>query len=512
MLDDEEVHEPARVLPAGRARGSGDVIPWQEDGRFHLFYLHDAAPHPEGRHALAPRRHRRSRRLPRDGHRRSPRVGRSADDFNIYTGQHRARRRWHAPRVLHRTESRPPRRPTVSRSSSCMHATSALTACTPGSGIPRDTFGATPGYETADWRDPFVFWDGECRSCGGCSSPPATSRAPRAAAESSRSARRAIFVRGSRSSRSGIRAAIVAHECPEVFRVERLVVPRLLRVQRRRSRPVTGCPASLHGPWLVPEHDTIDGRAYYAAKSAARGGSALLLRLDRLARGRHRRRRVAVGRDAVGAGGRAATPTARLRFHPPREFAADVRRSRRGRSACRYSFFALPTATPTLIAARRMLRRSFRLVARFDIAPRHHRVRPPAARERRTAMQAYVAAARTEAGAPGVRPVAASNHRGRAVADLGRRSVRGRARAARLTSRPGEHRARGDRRRRPVRRDRSTTRSCLSTRLYDRTARTTSAPSSAREQSIVTEFSVVSAPGAADEARPRVPVPLATTA
>lgn len=29
---------------------------------------------------------------------------------------------------------------------------------------------------------------------------------------------------------------------------------------------------SLHGPWIRPEHDTLDGRAYYAAKSAARDG------------------------------------------------------------------------------------------------------------------------------------------------------------------------------------------------------------------------------------------------
>lgn len=63
----------------------GDVIPWQEDGRFHLFYLHE------------------SRRMPKEGmpwhrvvtddlvhfHEAGPAIdsgGPSADDFNIYTG------------------------------------------------------------------------------------------------------------------------------------------------------------------------------------------------------------------------------------------------------------------------------------------------------------------------------------------------------------------------------------------------------------------------------------------
>ena len=48
-----------------------------------------------------------------------------------------------------------------------------------------------------------------------------------------------------------------------------------------RSPPATGWLASLHGPWLVPEHDTLDGRAFYAAKSAERERAPLLLRLDR---------------------------------------------------------------------------------------------------------------------------------------------------------------------------------------------------------------------------------------
>ena len=63
----------------------GDVIPWQEDGRFHLFYLHE------------------SRRMPKEGmpwhrvvtddlvsfHEAGPAIDSGwafADDFNIYTG------------------------------------------------------------------------------------------------------------------------------------------------------------------------------------------------------------------------------------------------------------------------------------------------------------------------------------------------------------------------------------------------------------------------------------------
>jgi beta-fructofuranosidase len=66
----------------------------------------------------------------------------------------------------------------------------------------------------------------------------------------------------------------IAHECPEVFKWGEwwyLVFSEFSDAFTTRYR----MSRSLHGPWIVPEYDTIDGRAFYAAKSAARDGRRL---------------------------------------------------------------------------------------------------------------------------------------------------------------------------------------------------------------------------------------------
>lgn len=136
--------------------------------------------------------------------------------------------------------------------------------------IPEDTFKAlTEEYEVHDWRDPFVFYneeDGEYQMI--------------------LAARR----KGPEKLRRGCTALCASkdlkkwemrepfwephlyytHECPDLFRIgewwyhvfsefsERHVT------RYRMSR-------SLHGPWLAPENDMFDGRAYYAAKTASDG-------------------------------------------------------------------------------------------------------------------------------------------------------------------------------------------------------------------------------------------------
>ena len=134
----------------------GDVIPWQEDGEFHLFYLHETRSEPK---TGMPWHRIRTDNLVdfRDAGEALPSGGPGADDFNVYTGSivldgegtHHAFYTGQNPTRTGR-DGLPLQL--------VMHATSQ-DGMRSWSHHPSDTFGATDGYETADWRDPFVFWD-----------------------------------------------------------------------------------------------------------------------------------------------------------------------------------------------------------------------------------------------------------------------------------------------------------------------------------------------------------------
>lgn len=248
----------------------GDVIPWQQDGVFHLFYLYE------------------SRRTPKEGmpwrrvvtanlvdfHETGVAIasgGHDAADFNIYTGSivRDADGLHHAFYTGQNPERLGPDGLPVQL---VLHATSR-DGMQSWQRRPADTFGATAGYETADWRDPFVFRDADAqlwrmlvtaRHAAGparrsgviaqCTSPDLTSWEPAAPFWDPR--------------------RTIAHECPEVFRWGDW----WYLVSSEFSDPFTTryrMARSIHGPWIVPEHDTLDGRAFYAAKSAARGDRRL---------------------------------------------------------------------------------------------------------------------------------------------------------------------------------------------------------------------------------------------
>lgn len=244
----------------------GDVIPWEEDGRFHLFYLHE------------------SRQVPKIGmpwHRvvtddlvtfvetgpALPSGGTDAADFNVYTGSVVVADGIH--HVFY-TGQNPDRIGSDGLPLQVvLHATSSDGMRT-WVRHPDDTFGATPGYETADWRDPFVFRDDEA----GVWRMLVTARH----ADGPERRRGVIAQCVSRDLRTWEAAdpfwdprRYIAHECPEVFEWNGwwyLVYSEFSESFTTRYR----ISRSLHGPWRVPENDTIDGRAYYAAKSAAREG------------------------------------------------------------------------------------------------------------------------------------------------------------------------------------------------------------------------------------------------
>ena len=245
----------------------GDVIPWQEDGVFHLFYLHE------------------TRRTPKDGmpwHRvvtdnlvdfhdageALASGGPAAQDFNVYTGSivldaegtHHAFYTGQNPAHVG-ADGRPLQ--------VVMHATSR-DGMRSWQSRPEETFGATPGYETGDWRDPFVFRDAQA----GLWRMLITARHGHGPER-----RRGVIAQCVSRDLSTWEAAApfwdprryVAHECPEVFQWGEwwyLVYSEFSDAFTTRYRMAR----SIEGPWLVPEHDTLDGRAYYAAKSAERDG------------------------------------------------------------------------------------------------------------------------------------------------------------------------------------------------------------------------------------------------
>lgn len=245
----------------------GDVIPWQENGEFHLFYLHEA----RGASADGMPWHRVLTDNLVDFRETGEELasgGPSADDFNVYTGSivldrdgvHHAFYTGQNPARLG-ADGRPLQL--------VMHATSQ-DGMASWQRHPEHTFGAAPGYESGDWRDPFVFRD----EGAGLWRMLITARHATGPER-----RRGVIAQCTSTDLVHWEPAApfwdpkryVAHECPEVFQWGEwwyLVYSEFSDAFTTRYRVAR----SLEGPWIVPEHDTLDGRAYYAAKSAARDG------------------------------------------------------------------------------------------------------------------------------------------------------------------------------------------------------------------------------------------------
>ncbi|MFF2371250.1 family 43 glycosylhydrolase [Agromyces sp. NPDC058110] len=247
----------------------GDVIPWQEDGVFHLFYLHETRRTPK--EGMPWRRVVTSNLVDfTDVGEAIASGGPAADDFNVYTGSIVV-----ADGVHHAFYTGQNPRNTGADGlplQLVMHATST-DGMTSWQRHPADTFGATAGYETADWRDPFVFWDDEAQLWRML----ITARHADGPAR-----RRGVIAQCTSTDLVNWDAAepfwdprrYIAHECPEVFRIGDwwyLVSSEFSDAFTTRYRMAR----SLQGPWITPEFDSLDGRAFYAAKSAERDGRRL---------------------------------------------------------------------------------------------------------------------------------------------------------------------------------------------------------------------------------------------
>jgi beta-fructofuranosidase len=135
---------------------------------------------------------------------------------------------------------------------------------------PEDTFGAPGGYEPGDWRDPFVFRD----------SPDAPWRMLLAGRRTEGPLRRrGVLVQLQSDDLVTWRLAepfwdprrFITQECPDVFEWNGrwyLVYSEFSDVFATRYRYSD----SPDGPWRAPAFDTVDGRAFYAAKTLRLNG------------------------------------------------------------------------------------------------------------------------------------------------------------------------------------------------------------------------------------------------
>jgi beta-fructofuranosidase len=245
----------------------GDVIPFQEDGRFWLFYLHEVRDSPK---PGTPWRLVITKDLARfeDHGVALPNGGPDDADFNAYTGS--VVRDDRGTHHLFYTGQNPDRLGADGLPLQLvMHATSTDGMAT-WVKHPERIFGATDGYESADWRDPFVFRDdrtGQWRML----------LAARHTAGPER--RRGVIAQCVSTDLVTWEPAppfwdprrYVTHECPDVFQWGDwwyLVYSEFTESFTTRYRMAK----SPDGPWAVPEHDTVDGRAFYASKTAERDG------------------------------------------------------------------------------------------------------------------------------------------------------------------------------------------------------------------------------------------------
>lgn len=243
----------------------GDLIPFEKDGEFWLFYLHEERSEPKPGTAWNLVTTKDLTQFENHGV-ALPHGNEDEPDFNAYTGSvivdgdgtHHLFYTGQNPRNLG---------PDGAPLQLVMHATST-DGMRSWTKHPELTFGAPEGYESGDWRDPFVFRD-----------------------EASGLWRMLIAARhsGGPERRRGVIAQCVSrdlmtwdyaepfwdprryitHECPDVFQWGDwwyMVYSEFSESFTTRYRMAK----SPDGPWSVPELDSIDGRAFYASKSAGR--------------------------------------------------------------------------------------------------------------------------------------------------------------------------------------------------------------------------------------------------
>ena len=245
----------------------GDVIPFYHDGAFYLYYLHDWRAPGSGRGTAWRLVRTRDLREWEELGEVIPAGGPEAQDFNAYTGSvieaedgFHLFYTGHNPNIVDEATGEPLQ--------AVMHATSAdLIEWTK---LPGHTFHAPrERYERGDWRDPFVYRD-----------PHDGSYAMLLAARELEGLNRrrgciALCTSDDLSSWELQEPAwspglYITHECPELFRMGDTWYLTFSEFSERFTARYRMSRDSI-GPWLLPQEDTLDGRAFYAPRTASDG-------------------------------------------------------------------------------------------------------------------------------------------------------------------------------------------------------------------------------------------------
>ncbi len=135
--------------------------------------------------------------------------------------------------------------------------------------IPEDTFTACEGFEIRDWRDPFVYFDEEdqlfhmllsTRKEGGPTRRRGTTSMLVSSDNKHWEVKESFYEP----------ELYYAHECPDLFKIGDWYYHVFSEFSRySTTRYVMS--KSLKGPWIKPENDKFDGRAFYAAKTVGDG-------------------------------------------------------------------------------------------------------------------------------------------------------------------------------------------------------------------------------------------------
>ncbi len=140
---------------------------------------------------------------------------------------------------------------------------------------PADTFFAPKDlYEPHDWRDPFVFWNAEAGeywmlAAARLKTGPSRRRGCTALCTSR------DLVHWDTKAPFYAPGLFFTHECPDLFQMNGwwyLIFSEFSDACLTRYR----MSRSLEGPWISPQVDSFDGRAFYAAKSAGGEGRRYL--------------------------------------------------------------------------------------------------------------------------------------------------------------------------------------------------------------------------------------------
>lgn len=245
---------------------AADFIPFYWNGEFHLFYLkdyRDVEQHGEG----SPWFHLSTKDFLHfnDLGQALERGAVEDQDLNVFTGSVlEAEGSFHIFYTGHNPHLRKNGKP----EQAVMHAVSD--DLIHWRKEPEDTFFTSRGqYEPHDWRDPFVFWNPEAQEYW-------MLLAARLTEGASRRRGCTALCTSKDLKQWQVRQPFWApglyftHECPDLFQMGDwwyLVFSEFSERCVTRYR----MSHSINGPWLRPEEDTFDGRAYYAAKSASDG-------------------------------------------------------------------------------------------------------------------------------------------------------------------------------------------------------------------------------------------------